>query len=190
MWHCSSSLSCKGQWRSGASLTHQSDATIECVRRAATAGAAAQAAAFAPGPSGGAALEAAWAQEASAAVAALRSSDCGGVGRGTALVGRVWQILAPRCRRFACEELRRLLSAEAKQREALRRQQRQMAPALLLRAPPPSLNQAVPVENHGLPGLFLVTDVTCAGISNRLAADCTYPVVIKESIDAPSSPSW
>ena len=187
MWHCSSSLNCKAQWKCGASLTHESDATIECVWRAATASAAAQAAAFAPGPSGGAASEAAWAQEASAAVETLRSSDCGGVGRGTELVGRAWQILAPRCRRFACEELRRLLSVEAKQREALRRQQQQMAPALLLRAPPPSLNQAVPVENHSLPGLFLVTDVTRAGISNRVAADCTRPVATE---DAPSSPSW
>lgn len=164
MWSCSSGLSARGEWQGGGALNAAAMAAGgaaggagTAARRAAEAAAEAQAAAAANAPGGQACADAAWKREAEAAAAALEPSECGGVG-GAAVLGKAWAALAPACRRYACEELRKLIASETRQRERQQRTIASMPPALLLLAPPPSLRSARAEAHPSLEGLYFLHD--------------------------------
>ena len=178
MWHCSSSLSPKAVWRGGAALdvrqtveggTGGYKSHVLAARRAAAEAAATAQAAADPGAcserrdgaSGRTVTEPFWASEAQAAAAAMDVHEVGGATEAEVL-RRAWAILAPACRRFACEELRTLLANEERQRRPQQQTLRAMPPALLLRAPPASLSAALPMPHPELSGLYLIPDFVSA----------------------------
>ena len=158
----------------GGERDHVSDATGH------TAAAGAGSAGACAGVSGGASPDGAsghtggetWLAEAAAAAAAVDSRACDGGSAEAGLLGRAWAAIAPACRRFACDELRKLLISESRQRERQQRQIGGMPPALLLRAPPDSLPLAAPHPHADLDGLFFIDNFVSEAEEAALMAWC------------------
>ena len=179
MWACSSSLSARRSWRDGSRLegaastgaamgaaaaaAEDAERRLVAARRAAVAAAATAQAAARTSSS-----DDIWLEEAATAAAAIDMRACESAEE-AALLGRVWRVVAPACRRFACDELRRLLDNEARQRQRQQQLLQQMPPALLLRAPPQTLATALPAAHPALAGLYLVEDFVSAEEEAALA---------------------
>ena len=122
MWACSSGLNVRQDWRDGAAVdaVARGRATppephVLAAGRAGVAALSAQQAASST-PAGNGSARRAWMEEASVAAAAMEAAAVAGGGGGaikTRRLGQAWAVLAPPCRRLACEELCRVLRLEA-----------------------------------------------------------------------------
>ena len=101
-----------------------------------------------------ASVESIWRDEVQAASAVAASSTTS-LGKDGVLLGRVWEVIGPACRRQACNELKRILSIESSVREQQQRSIMALSSHALLSGPLPSELLPSPTPHPDLDGLYL-----------------------------------